>query len=907
MAHQLLATKLYPPPWRPSLVTRTHLLDQLNASLRTGHPLTLVCAPAGYGKTTLVAEWSRNCARPSAWLSLEPADNDPVRFLTYFAAALQKVHSDIGQSLEGLLSSAPLPTLESLATALINDVAAAPGPFLLVLDDYHTLTDPGIHELMNFIVDHQPAQMHLVITARKEPALPLARLRARGQITELRLSDLRFDAEEAAAFLNQAMQLNLSPGDIDILAQRTEGWIAGLQLAALSLHGQADRSAFVHSFSGDDRHVTDYLLDEVLSREPAAVQRFLLQTSILSRLSAPLCDGVLANGSIDSQRLLEQLDQANLFIEPLDNRRQWYRYHPLFADLLRRRLAPADESRLHHRAAAWFAQNGFTADAVDHAIAAQDLTWAAQLIEQIYRQLLSNGEAATLTNWLNALPATFVRSQAALCIARAWVTLMSARFEVVEPALQDAEAALGTSADQAGTPTIEQLHLLGEIDALRSTVAINLGDQPRSIALAQRALQRLSEQDFLQRSLLALNLGDAYGDSGDPAAAAAAYAEAVTASRAADSIAVLVVVLGSLGALQASLGQLHAAHETYRQACDEAEQWSTAHHGHRALPMLGKVHARMSDLLYEWNDLNGALRHAQQGLIETKQWGHLEHVLDNYFALARIHNTRSDTAATAQTLDEARQYLGGMTRPSPTLRRKLEEAARRLEQMRVILALQAGRVDEAERWVRARELRPENLEPRNFRNDAILARLLLAQGKAHEALPLLERLVRLAEENARADRIIKTRVVQACALEQCGAHEQALATLTHALALAEPGGYVRSFLNASPRMAHLLRHVALQDHLAHYAGRLLVAFGQGNSPAVSQAAPAPLVEPLSRREQEVLQLAAEGLSNQEIAQRLVVSLATVKTHLLNVYGKLGVSSRMQAVAQARALGILTSP
>ena len=543
---------------------------------------------------------------------------------------MQKVHSDIGQSLEGLLGSAQLPVMEPLATALINDIAASPDPFLLVLDDYHTLTDPAIHEVMSFIIDHQPPQMHLVITARKEPPLPLARLRARGQITELRLSDLRFDSQEAAAFLNQAMRLNLAPADIDILEQRTEGWIAGLQLAALSLHQEPDRSGFVRHFSGDDRHVTDYLLDEVLSRESEEVQRFLLQTSLLSRLCGPLCDCVTGDTTANSQRLLEQLDQANLFVEPLDNRRRWYRYHPLFADLLRHRLhqkpanadAPDDrEAALHRRAAGWYEQNGFIADAVDHAIAAQDPAWAARLIEPIYSALLSDGEVATLLNWLRALSADFVRSRAALCVARAWAMLISAQFEAVEAPLQDAEAALGISAEQAGDTgaiSIEQMHLLGEIDALRSTVAINLGFQRHSIALAQRALQRLSEQDMLQRSLLALNLGDAYGESGDPASSAQAYAKAISASRAADSIAVLVVVQGSLGALQASLGQLHAAANTYQQAFDEAEVWSTANHGHRVLPMLGKVHARMSDLLYEWNDLDGALKHAATGN-RTKQ------------------------------------------------------------------------------------------------------------------------------------------------------------------------------------------------------------------------------------------------------------------------------------------------
>ncbi len=909
MAHQLLATKLYPPPWRPTLVTRTHLLDQLTAGRRAGHLLTLVSAPAGYGKTTLVAEWLRTCQQPTAWLSLEPADNDPVRFLSYVAAALQKVQGEIGQSLEGLLSGPPLPSIESLATSLLNDIAAAPDPFVLVLDDYHTLSDPAVHAVMSFIIDHQPPQMHLVLTTRKDPPLPLARLRARGQLTELRLNDLRFDAQEADTFLNATMSLSLPPADIDTLAQRTEGWIAGLQLAALSLHQAPDRSAFVRHFGGDDRHVMDYLLDEVLARESDETQRFLRQTSILGRLSGPLCDDVTQSATGDSQHVLEQLDRANLFVEPLDNRRRWYRYHPLFADLLRQRLAAAsvsgdEETALHRRAGGWYEAHGFIADAVDHAIAAQDPAWAARLIEQIYRVLLSDGEAATLLNWLRALPDGFVRTQPALCITRAWAMLIGAHFEAVEAPLQEAEAALGLRADhdEAANPLPpQQVQLLGEIDALRSTAAINLGDQPRSIALAQRALRRLPEHDLLQRGLVALNLGDAYGDHGDPVASAQAYAEALRASRVAGGVAVPVVVLGSLGSLQASLGQLHAAHATYQTAFDEAQDWATAHHSHQALPMLGKVHARMSDLLYEWNDLDSALHHAQQGLLLSRQWGHLEHTLDSYAALVRVQSALGDAATAQRSLDEAQEYVQ-QALSAQGMGPKLQVLQRRLEQMRVSLALQEGRLDTVERWAQARGLQPAGFEPRNYFSYLLLARLWVASDRAREALPLLDRLVQQAESEGRADRIIKVRVLHARALQQCNLGDQALATLLCALALAEPGGYMRAFLNGGPSIAQLLYQAGQQGSSAAYAAQLLAAFGGTPSTPKPGAA---LVEPLSKRELEVLQLTAEGLSNQEIAQRLVVSLATVKTHLLNVYGKLGVNSRLQAVARARAIGILS--
>jgi len=905
MARPLLQTKLYIPPVRPELVPRPRLIERLNAGLN--RKLTLISAPAGFGKTTLLTEWIHGrgeVTSPSGsgvppplqatWLSLDENDNDPARFVTYLLAALQRIDPNVGQAAQAMLQSPQPPTPEPFLTSLINDIAATPHPFVLVLDDYHLISAPPIHQQLAFLLGHQPPSMHLVIATREDPPLPLSRLRARGQMVDIRQADLKFAEEETADFLRRVMQLELSSVDVSALHRRTEGWIAGLRLAALSLQGRDDVQRRVQSFSGSHRYILDYLADEVLQQRPKGTKDFLLQTSILNRLSGPLCDAV--TGQTDGQATLERLEQASLFIVPLDDERRWYRYHRLFADLLRHRLGRAHRDlvpELHHRASQWYEAEGFPADAVQHALAGSDWELAATLIHDVSESMLKSGEVTTLLAWLQALPDEEMRARPQLCLSYSWALVLTGQIDAAESYLGQAEQ---TAQDAPA--------LLGEIIAAQAYIARARGDDRRTIELSQRALSLLPQADLLSRSVVAVNLGIAHWSSGHVTEAEQALTEADHAAQQSGNHYARLTALSFLGTIQAARSRLHRAAELYRQAIQLGEQ----------SPATALAHNELSALLYEWNDLEAAADHLHRGIELGQRGGNVEVQIGGYRTLARVKQARGDAPAALHALQKAHQ----LARDSdvPPLMRARNAACH------VQIALAQDDTATAIRWA---EQATEDADASPFYPLLGLtqARLLVAR---NEQAAAAEQLAKWYETAVRAGwqyGVVEVRALQALAAPTPTA---ALVFLADALTLAQAEGYIRTFVDKGEPMRLLIsdfrlrieeqaRHVDGQNlqRLSAYVAKLLAAFEAEPqerrrpemAPIPSAPPPAqPLIEPLSERELEVLPLLVEGWTYYEIAQTLCVSVNTIKTHLKNIYGKLGVHNRREAAAKARELDLL---
>jgi LuxR family maltose regulon positive regulatory protein len=961
MPPQLLSTKLYIPPLRPELVSRPDLIERLNAGLlgqdnRFARKLTLVSAPAGFGKTTLLSEWAYQGGGmtpplPVAWLSLDDGDNDPVRFLTYFIGALQTVAPHVGEDVLSALQAPQLtkaktpPLPQVLLTSLINQInALSPaggekkgGLLALVLDDYHLITAQPVHDALGFLLDHQPRNLHLLIASRADPPLPLARLRARGQLVELRLGDLRFSPGQVAEFLKRVTGLELLAHDVAALTARTEGWIAGLQLAALALQtvsGSAQEaghvSDFIRTFTGSDRYVLDYLVEEVLERQPPHLQTFLLQTSILDHLTAPLCAAVVieredrADGISNLQHLhraadavqmspisnlqsiLEHLESSNLFIVPLDNERRWYRYHRLFADLLRKRLHqvhPDQVGALHRRASAWYEQNGPVSQAITHALTAKDFERAAHLIEEHAEATLMRSEVTTLLRWIEALPDDVVRARPLLCVFYGGVLLLSGRpLDVVEARLQDA-----ARGDAEG-------HVAAEIAAFRASIATFQGDARRSAELSRWALESLPDSSPFLRSLVADNLGIAYVLSGDIEAALQTFDEVARIGQKAGNVMTAVGALSNLAGLCLMQGQLHKAAEIYQRALE----WATDEQG-RLLPVAGKALLGLGELSREWNDFETATRYLTQGIELTRQYGEIGTII-GYLSLARIKQAQGDVDGAGDVMQEAAQIA-----------RQFDAA----EMDDVLVgALQArlwieqshddpSRLPAAIRWAEERGLLnaagpEEDRTPASYFSlreleRVTLARLHIAQGQFDVALDMLKSLLPVMQKLKQVRRVLEILLLQAMAFQAQGDTEGALDALRQALSLAAPEGYVRAFLDEGEPLAHLLHEALSRDIAPAYVAKLLSVLGtkderrrtKKRAPSHETVLrPSSLVESLSERELQVLQLIAQGLSNREIAERLFISLSTVKGHTGNIYGKLAVNSRTQAVAQARALGLL---
>jgi LuxR family maltose regulon positive regulatory protein len=881
----ILATKLYNPPPPLKAVLRPGLVERLSEGLH--RKLTLISAPAGFGKTSLLSAWLAGCDRPVAWLSLDEADNDPTRFLIYLVAAIRTIAPTIGEALLGMLQAPQPPPPESVLTALVNEFTTIPDNFVLVIDDYHVIDAKPVESAVTFLIAHLQPQMRLVIATREDPQLPLARLRGGGQLSELRVTDLRFTLAEATGFLNQAMGLNLSAEDVATLESRTEGWIAGLQLAALSLQGHPDTTSFIQSFSGTHHFVLDYLLEEVLQRQSERVQTFLLRTSILDRLCGPLCDALLSDPSASGQATLEHLERTNLFLVPLDNERRWYRYHHLFADLLRQRLhqsitttpASATEARdmaaLHCRASQWYEDHGLEMEAFHHAAAANDVERAERLIAGQGVPLHFRGAGASVLKWLESLPSTVLDARPGLWVTYAAALFFSGRHTAVEQKLQAAEAAL-----QGGAPDDRQRDLVGRIASIRATLAIIQHDSETVIAQSRRALAYLHADNLPIRTAATYTLGYACQLQGDRAAAAQAFTEVIRISKSfADSIYAIAATL-SLAQVQESDNQLSLAKSTYQRAVQLA--------GDPPRTIASEAHLGLARIYYEWNDLDPAQRHAQHCLQLTRQMDSVDTFVSYGVFIARLRLAHGDLPGAVAILAEAEEFL----RQHKFMFRMPDVAA-----ARVLTLVRQGNLSAAARLAEAHELPISR------------ARVHLAAGDTSAALAVLEPWRRQVEARGWADERLKVLLVQAIALHARGERDKAMELLFDALASAEQGGFVRSFVDEGVPMAHLLSAAAALGPMADSIRRLLTVFDatqqSSDTPSPRLSAQDPIA-PLSPRELEVLRLITEGLSNHEIGKRLFLALDTVKGHNRKIFGKLQVQRRTEAVARARELGLFSA-
>jgi LuxR family transcriptional regulator, maltose regulon positive regulatory protein len=909
---RLLQTKLYIPRAHPDLVKRPWLIRRLDEGLHAR--LILVSAPAGFGKTTLLSSWFAQTDLPAAWVSLDTRDNDPVRFWAYFIAALRTLQAGLGETALGMLQASQPPSIEVILTELLNEVAGIQGDFLLALDDFHAIDAESIHQGLTFLLENMPPQMHLVIASRTEPPLPLPLLRVRRALVELSLADLRFNPQEAADFLTQVMGLDLTAADIAALDKLTEGWIAGLQLAALSMQGMSDISGFIRSFTGSHRYVFDYLAQEVLNHQPEELQHFLLETSILERLSSSLCNAL--TGHQDSQERLEQLEQANLFLVALDQERRWYRYHHLFADFLQARLQQEIESgdlaKLHLRASEWYEKHDFPIEATSHALAAQDFERAETLMLTAVLELFVRSELATILNLLSALPEARRRANPQLSMAGAWALLATGQVEKVEEYLQDIEHSLGMVANGSA----ESLKLpanirgaLGEVSCLRASLSFHHSDVPGVMEWCQRARLYLGKDvvDGLFNDAVSLqpvitfNQALAVEFSGDIQTSSEIFEETIELARQDQNMHILPMAISHLAQLQVVQGKLREAADTYRQALHDAQE------NRIPSPLSGMAYTGMGNILVEWNDLQNAEAHLQRGIEMGRKWMQWEILVAGFTGMARLKIAQGETKRALAILQEMTDIGDSMQVPWPGY----ISAA-----FRALVIMRQGNIEPAIRWAEQSGIHAED-EPNFFQEGEYitLARVLLAQGELKRALSLAERLLTAAEKGQRWGRVIEILSVQSLILRAQGNLDLAMATLHRALELALPEGYVRIFVDEGQPMRELLQKAAIEG--SFHAARLLEAFQETSSESaqkyvVDQTTHATawhhpsetLIDPLSEREIEILSLIATGLTNQEIADRLTISLNTVKTHVKNIYSKLNTRSRLEATDRGRELGLI---
>jgi LuxR family maltose regulon positive regulatory protein len=921
---QLLATKFHIPPARPDIVQRTRLLRKLNDGL--ANKLTLLSAPAGFGKTTLVNEWVSQFTSSTAedtqsdvriaWLSLDEKDNSLVRFLAYFTTSLKRtpgVNSNLGDEALDMLQSPKPPPFEIILTSLLNEIEVISTKIIFVLDDYHLIDIQPIHEALSFLLEHSPPQLHLVIATREDPLIPLARLRARYQMTELRAADLRFTPSETAEFLNQVMGLGLTSEDILALEGRTEGWITGLQLAAVSLQGQTDKSKLIRSFTGSHRFVLDYLVEDVLNHQTRSLQDFLVQTSILKRLSGPLCD--VLTGQENGQETLEMLDRGNLFIVPLDGERHWYRYHHLFADLLRQRLHQTQADLLpilHTRASEWYETKGFTEQAIEHSLLTKDFNRAAVLAERAWPEMHMNYQGITWLEWVKPIPNELVQARPVLSTGCGWSLIDIGDLAGADLHLRYAEEWLDSRAkknnlsdtssiknDSLGKKDLRSLS--ASIANARAYLTQALGDVTATEKYAQRALDLLPEDDYFERGLSAILRGFAYWANGNLDAAHRAISDSISNMQMLDKILFIISFTSYLADVMVAQGRLNEAKKIYTKLLDMV--------GKRGDPKIKEtavLHLGLSEICYEQGDAQAARNHLQK----SEQLGRLPAFPPWYrhwvIAHIRPKQAAGDLAAVFKILNEAERLY--YRHPIPDIHP--------LTALIAHAQLINGNLAEAIQWANERKLSvDDDLSYLREFEHLILARILIAQYRIendedllHGTLKLLDRLLKSAEDDRRKGSVIEILMLKALANEAMGEILPALTSLEHALNMAEPEGYMQVFVDEGPPMARLLYESISRGISSNYVSRLLAAFpilkSDLTNPTDTRKLEIKLLEPLSERELDVLKLIAEGLTNQVIASKLYLSLNTIKVHTRNIYSKLGVNNRTQAVAQARSLGIL---
>jgi len=892
------------------MVVRPRLIERLTEGMHC--KLTLISASAGFGKTTLVGEWIVGCKRPSAWLSLDEGDNDITRFLTYLITALQTLVANTGAGLLAALQSPQPPSIEAILTALLNEVSTIPDNFILVLDDYHLIDSKSVDNAITFLLEHQPPQMHLVIASREDPPLPLSRLRARGQLTELRAAELRFTPAEATEFLNRVMGLNLSVEDIADLETRTEGWIAGLQLAALSMQGQADASGFIKSFTGSHRFVLDYLMEEVLGQQSESIQSFLLRTSILERMCGPLCDAILRDPCMPGQETLEYLERANLFIVLLDNERHWYRYHHLFGDLLRQRLGqPMELPNYHLQASAWFEANNDLAEAFHHAVAAGNFERAARLAEAAWQDMERSFQTAAWISWVKKLPNAAICSRPRLCLQLGSAYMDAGEPETSETHLQNAERALAGLTDHA-----EAKSLAGNIALIRASNAQNLGDLAETVKYAELSLQLLPEDDVYARASAAITLEFTHWTTGNVEASLQGMYAWIENMQKLGNLMFAIASAFAVADMQVILGHLGEAEKTLEHAIQkaaalgpEAELVTTHHHLGLAL------------LAHERGDDKAAGGHMQIAAEFGKSSTLVDWPYRWSMAHARLKESAGEWDAALELFDEAKRVY--VKNPIPMFQP--------VEAHKVRVQLKQGRLDKAQAWVQERGFSvTDEVHYLGEYEYLTLARVRLGEGIFTGVNELLEGLLALAEAQKRTGSVIEILMTQALVHQAQSNRAQALAALEYALTLAEPEGYIRTFVDEGEAMQLLVSDfrltIATHAHpLLGYVERILDFFPQQPEDKLQSKTLAPhahlprmqvpgsagvanqkskMIEPLTDRELEILNLIAEGHSNTEISQRLYLALSTVKGHNLRIFNKLQAQNRTEAVARARELGLL---
>ena len=918
----LLTTKFHVPSIRPEHIPRIRLTKQLDTMLH--RKLTLISAPAGFGKSSLISEWitalkqnshqvAPNTLNHVALLALDESDNDLSRFLTYLIVALRQANNkykDVGSSALAMLQTPQPSPVEDILIILINEIASLSDRIILILDDYHIIQTTGIDKALTYLIEHLPIQMHLVIVTRDDPALPLARLRARGQLNEIRATDLRFNVSETTEFLNQAMKLDLSAEDIIALETRTEGWIVGLQLAALalqrtlSLQGRENVSSLIRSFSGSHRFVLDYLIEEVLGHLPEDVQTFLMQTAILNRLSWSLCDAVTAQGN--SKAMLETLECANLFIIALDHDREWYRYHHLFADLLLQRLKqtrPTEIPVLNRRASEWYEEHGWVEKAIEHAMQAQDFKRAVRLIESNAEDIWGRDEHTQLRRWLDVIPEELIHTKPHLCVFDAWSLIANGQTNVATQRLQGAEETLAiNTAQNAGSDRSELLAtkeiIRGKISVTKAYLAFFQHDVSAIVQFAHEALDYLPEELIIWRSTAIVALADALALTGDFISAHRARMQAVEVCKSTGVTYMVMIANLKLAVTSRNLGYLQQTIDICKEQIEVAQESGMSH-----TATVGCLFAVWGEVLAELDDLDQALDKIQRGVVLMERSGEVLTIGWGYMCMARVYFSRGELDK-VEAVIERLERLDHESDVPAWLSKQVKTW-----QIRVWLAQDA--LDRAEKWLDQNPLDADGLpDLSQERENIACARILLAKENANEALKLLKQLLESAQDGGRTIRVIEIQILKSLCYQAQGDMNQAMNVLEHTLKLTKDAGFIRTFVDEGPAMGQLLYRAVEYQIVPDYVQRLLKAFPDSEpAPMISSNTEdddTPVFEALSERELEVLQLIAEGLTNPEIADRLFLSPHTIKVHTRNIYEKLYVHNRLQSVARARGLGILSS-
>ena len=869
MTIQILATKLYVPQPRSKRVLRSNLIERLNHGRH--RKLTLISAPAGFGKTSLLSEWIDQNEFQTAWISLDEGDGEPVHFLSYLISALQKINPDLGSSVYAILQAPQPPPIKTLMTSLINDITTLSGESILVLDDYHLVDVPAIHEILSFLIDHLPPQLHLVITTRADPSLPIARLRGMDQLSEFRASDLSFSIEETDAFFNEVMGLSLTEADINSLDARTEGWVAGLQLAALSMKDREDVSAYINSFQGTDRHIVDYLAEEVLHRQPKHIQEFLIKTSILTRLSEPLCDFV--TGKKGSQQILSGLENKGLFIVPLDDHRHWFRYLHLFADLLTHRLEKNSDildpiETYHIRASQWYEENDFEIEALRHAVIAKDFDRVERLINCSDSPLYLRGEAAVIVKLLDSIPATLRDARPQLWVLYAWASMFSGMNSTIEEKLVFAENAIQAMGDRESYRDLE-----GQIASMRGLMGITAHDPESIISHSNRALELLDPDNISVRTATNFGLGYAHQLNGDLEDAKQSHKKVLKLGVSNDNTIYSVGAAISLGQISETENELKQGYDHYQNALHLA--------GDTPQLMAGEAHLGLARIHYEWDEVNIAGDHGQKCFEFVQQIDTGDTFCNHALLLSRIKLAEGDTKSALSNLQKADKYADqhGYLHMIPAL-----------TGARILVLLHLGKLDEAEHLAQKPEL------------SMSLVRVLLAQGEPQKAFELLAPLHDRLADNSSNRELLRLLVLLTLVHHGSGNEKLTSETLHQALVLAEKSGNIRVFLDEGQPLKKILEEQVEKDSdiSQTYMRKLLTAFNLKKVLVKENSLP----EQLSQRELEVLEYIAAGLSNQKISEVLFISMNTIKTHIRNIYSKLDANSRTKAVAKAQELGLL---